>query len=60
MMGMTSSLNGGANGGNVKKIRIKVLRSGSAREIRDATLRDHFGYTKADIEELDRETVSSD
>lgn len=35
------------------KVKVKNPSSNSAREIRDAILRDYFGYTTDDIKELD-------
>lgn len=47
----SSLFNQTVNGG--VKIRIKKPLSNGAREIRDAILRDHFGFTDNDIKELD-------
>lgn len=37
------------------KVKVRKPFSNSAREIRNAILREHFGYTDSDIEELDRQ-----
>lgn len=54
MNGMTSPLSPSTNDGKVK-IKVKVPASGIAREMRDSILRDYFGFTISDIEELNRQ-----
>ncbi len=55
MAGRTSSPNTSAKDGTFKvKVKKPALGSvNSARQIRDAILRDYFGYTESDIKELD-------
>lgn len=52
MAGKSSSPNFSTNDDAVK-IKFRKPSSNSAREIRDAVLRDYFGYTDGDIKELD-------
>lgn len=52
MAGKTSSPHFSANGSEVK-IKIKKPAVNTARAVRDAILRDYFGYTETDIKELD-------
>ena len=52
MAGRTSTPNPSANNNGVK-FKVKKPLSNSAREIRNAILRDYFGYTESDIKELD-------
>lgn len=53
LTGRTSSSHFSATDGEVE-IKIKKPAVNTARVVRDQILKDYFGYTKTDIEELDR------